>query len=100
METRGGSGYRSSRFCIDGLVAFPVEGRIWAGNIGRKGDVSNLLQPGKKVIDGKKPNFSLSERSPGGHCRLQFVILSKKQALSDQDFASGADQAFPVVGIS
>jgi hypothetical protein len=61
METRGGSGYRSSCFCIDGLVAFPVEGRIRAGNIGGKGDVSNVLQPGKKVMHGKKPNLALSE---------------------------------------
>ena len=57
MEARGWSGYRSSCCCIDGLVAFPVEGRIRAGNIGGKGDVSNLFEPGKKVRYGKKPNL-------------------------------------------
>ena len=30
---------------------------------------------------------------------LQFVLLSKEQAIANSDFASGLDQAFPIVGI-
>jgi hypothetical protein len=30
---------------------------------------------------------------------LQFVFLAKEQALADADFAAGANQAFPIVGI-
>ena len=43
--------------------------------------------------------MALAEVSAGDHLGSKFVVVAEIKMLADGDFAAGADQTFPVVGI-
>src|SRR5580704_10615997 len=106
MKAGGGSGYRSARLGIDGLVAFAIAGRIRARDIGRERDVSDAIEDCEEIVaalrNGLKADAALAEFRSGEDLGLQVVMMAvaEEQAFSDADLAAGTDEAFPIVGIS
>src|SRR5271166_3070655 len=43
VKTRGRGGYRSSRFCVDGLVAVAIGWVVFSGDVGRERDMAQAL---------------------------------------------------------
>jgi hypothetical protein len=89
------------------LVALAITGRIWARDVGRERDVADAIESGEEIVHaldhavngGLKADKAFAELGAGQDFGLQFVLRSEEEAFTDSDFAAGANQAFPIVGI-
>ena len=109
VKASGGSCDRSILLGINGLVAIKIAGRIGARDIGRKRDVADAVENRKEAIfavvfvifPGKrlKADAAFAELGAGKHLGLQFIVLTEKKPFTNADFAAGADQTFPIVGV-
>lgn len=84
---------------IDGLIAFVVEGSIGARDVGWQGHMADLVEELKEVVNRSKAEAPFSEFTAGDDFRQQHWRFAEGNALSHGDFSTGADQAFPFVGI-
>ena len=99
VKTGGGGGDGSALMGVDGLVAFAVSGGIFAGDVGRKRDVSDLVDAGEKIVDGVEADAALSERSAGDDFGAERAVFSEEETLADIDLAAGTNETFPFVGV-
>lgn len=99
METGGRRGDGSALAGVNSLVAFAVGGGIFAGDVGRKRDVSDLVDAGEKILDGIEADAAFSERSAGEDFGVQLVVVPKEKMFADIDLATRTDETLPVVGI-
>src|SRR5215470_15633059 len=51
VQAGGRSSYRTAFTGIDGLVAIPVPGLVFSGNVGRQRNMAEFFQSSKKVRD-------------------------------------------------
>ncbi len=102
VETGGGRGYRSPLLGIDGLIAIAIVGGIRARDVGRERDVADAIEGREKIIHalgGLKTDVALAELSARQDFSLEFNLIAEEKAFADSDFAAGANQALPIVGI-
>jgi len=115
VKACGGSCDRSVLLGINGLVAIEIARRIGARDVRRKWDVADAAENGEEVVctvvfvtvifvmfSGKrlKADAAFAELAASENFGLQFVVLTEKKAFAHADFASGANQAFPIVWVS
>jgi hypothetical protein len=102
VETGGRRGYRSALIRIDGLIALAIAGGVRTRDVGRERDVADAIEGGKEVIvilEGLKADIPPAELCARQDLGLQFILVAKEKAFADSDFAAGANQALPFVGI-
>jgi hypothetical protein len=84
------------------LIALVIAGRVRTRDVGRERDVPDAIEVGKKiiVIFGRfETEVALAELSARQDLGLEFILIAKEKAFADSDFAAGANQALPIVGI-
>jgi len=80
-------------------------GRIRTRDVGWERDVADAIESGEEIVHGLndalglEADLALAEFGAGQDLGLQFVLLAEEEAFADTDFAAGANQAFPIVGI-
>jgi len=112
MEAGRGRGYGSALLRIDGLIALAIARGIWARDIGRERDVADAIEGGEEIIvilerlEAEVALAELGARQDLGLqvvglqvIGLQFILLAEEKAFADSDFAPGAHQALPIVGL-
>lgn len=99
VQAGGGSGDRSELAGVDSLVAVAVGGRVRAGDVRGERDMSDALDGGEEILAGGEADAAFSEFAAGGDFGLQLVAIAEKKMLADSDFAAGANETFPFVGI-
>src|SRR5712691_8472267 len=98
VQARGGRSHRTFFLGINGLVTLSVSWSVGPTNVRRKRHMADAFDFGKEILHGGEPDAAFSETASGQNFRLQLVLLTEKQALSDSDLSSGAYQALPFVG--
>src|SRR5579872_3776081 len=78
VKAGGRGGDRSTLASIDGLIALAIGGGIFAGDVGREGDVSDLVDTNDTIIDGIKADAALSERAAGDDLGPEFVVVAEQ----------------------
>lgn len=99
MESCRGRSDGATLLGVDGLIAFPIDRGIVSGDVRRQRNVADLLDLGKEVIDGRKTNVALAEGAAGNDLGAKLIVFSKVEVFSNANLATGADQAFPIVGV-
>jgi hypothetical protein len=83
------------------LIALAIADRIRAGDVGRERDVADAIERGEEIIfiPGLKADVAFAELSAREDLGLQFILIAEEEAFADSNFAAGANQALPIVGI-
>src|SRR5258708_5422809 len=105
VQAGGRRGYRSASLGVDGLVAIPVCCTVFtvapAVNVGRKGDVSNAFDSGKKIGDWGESDAPLPKTAAFRNFRFQCGWRAgwsvKVEFFSDPDLPAGPYQALPLI---
>jgi hypothetical protein len=100
MQSRGGGGDGAALLRVDRLIALAIGGGILAGDVGRQWDVTDLLDEGEEVVDRRKTYLALAKGAPSDHLGTELVVVAEEETFSDSNFAAGAHQALPLVGIA
>jgi hypothetical protein len=101
VEAGGGGGDGSALTGVDGLIAVAVGGGISAGDVRRKRDVADLLDPGEEVVCQSEADVAFAKFAAGEDLGLEFVVVAaKEEMLADSDFAARADETSPIVRIA
>lgn len=99
MKAGGGCGNGAALVRVNGLVAVAIVRGIRTGDVGREGDMADLVDCGKEIVDWREADVALTEFAAGNDFGAEFIVGSEEKMLADGDFAAGADEAFPVIGI-
>jgi hypothetical protein len=100
VKSGGGGGDGAWRAGVDSLVALAVVRRISPRNVRRERNVSDAIEDRKEIVDRIEADMALAVFAAVKNLGLEFVAVSEVKALTDSDFASGANQALPVVGMT
>ena len=92
VQSGRGGGDRAAFARIDGLVALVVGGAVGAVDVGRQGDVADLVDDLKEVFYRRESNAPLAKGAATQNFRVQLVTFAKIQTFTDADFPPGTNR--------
>jgi len=99
MQACGRSGYLTALPRIDSLVSLPVARGVWTVDVGWQWDMPEPLYRTVKVGGRFEPDAALAKGAARHDLSLQWMVIAKKEPLTNTDLSPGADEAFPIVRI-
>jgi len=102
VKTSCRRGHRATLLGIHSLITLPIGQGVLAFDIRGQWNVPNVIQDRKEIHPIRqrlKTDASLAELPTGNDMGFEFIRVAEKQSFSSADFASGPNQALPLVGL-
>ena len=100
VEAGSRGGDRTALAGVDGLVAIAIRRGIGAGDVGWERHVADLFYVDEEIVDRGEADVALAEFAAGDDLGMEFVIIAEEKMLANSDFAAGAHETLPVVGVA